>query len=63
MPEEFFSKVGEKVQYTSLPPKMLHNRCLQFLLGQDDVPRETMPMHFFFCGGGGKRGVLWDLCN
>ena len=24
---------------------------------------KTMPMQIFFGGGGGKRGVLWDLCK
>ena len=40
------------------PPKLLHNHCLQFLLGHENVPREVENnayADFFFFGGGGGR--------
>ena len=41
------------------PPRLLHNHCLQFLLGHENVPREVENnayadfFFFFFLGGGG----------
>ena len=49
---------------TCLPPKILHNDCIRFLLGDEDDPREIENngyANFFFGGGGVGRGVLWDL--
>ena len=48
-----------------LPSKILHNHCL-CLLRHEDVPREIETnayANFGGWGGGGKRGVLWDLCK
>ena len=41
-----------------LPPKILHNHCLQVLLGHDESQGKfkTMPMQNYF---GGRSGVLW----
>ena len=42
-----------------LPPKILHNECNQFLLGQEDDPREIENNGYanFFCGGKGVKEV------
>ena len=45
----------------SPPPEYLHNHCLQFLLGHENVPREVENNAYADLGAGGKRGVLWDL--
>ena len=41
-----------------LPPKILHNYCFQFLLGNTVVPREIEEngYAFFFLEGGGRGG-------
>ena len=39
-----------------LPPKILHNHCLQVLLGHEDY-------YFFFWGGGGEvKEVYYGIC-
>ena len=53
-----------------LPPKILHNYCFQFLLGNTVVPREIEENGYAFLGGtgggegggvgGGKQGALWS---
>ena len=51
-------------------PKLLHNNCLQFLLGHENVPREVENdacEDFFFLlgvGGGGGEGeeVYYGIC-
>ena len=48
------------------PPKSLHNHCLQFLLGYEDVQREienkdNAKLVGGGGGGGSKQGVLWYL--
>ena len=44
------------------PTRRLHNHCVQFLLGHENVPREVENNAYAdFLGG--KRGVLWDLCK
>ena len=44
----------------SIPPKILHDHCSQFLLGITVVPREIQDngYDFFFWGGGGGCGGL-----
>ena len=47
---------------TLLPPEILHNHCLQFLLGHEDVPMRNLKQcvcNFLW----GKRGVLWDCAS
>ena len=51
-----------------LPPKILHNYCFQFLLGNTVVQREIEDngYAFFFGGGGGGGGVNkahYGLCG
>ena len=43
-----------------LPPKILNNHCLLFLLGYEDGPKRNLKQCLCtFLGS--KRGVLWDL--
>ena len=45
-----------------LPSKILHNHCLQFLLGITVVPREIEDNGYAkFWGRGGKQGALWSI--
>ena len=51
-----------------LPPKILHNDCIRFLLGHEGDPREkskTMPMQIFCLGreGGGVKEVYYGICE
>ena len=47
-----------------LPPKNTRGHCFRFLLGHLHVSGEIANNEYAkFGGGGGKRGVLWDLCK
>ena len=49
-----------------LLPKILHNYCFQFLLGNTVVVREIEDngyAFFFFGGGGGVNKVHYGLCG
>ena len=41
-----------------LPPKILHNHCLQVLLGHEDVLREIKNNAYVNFGGGLKRFIM-----
>ena len=49
-------------------PRLLHNHCLQILLGHENVPREVENnayAEFFFFGGGvggGVKEVYYGIC-
>ena len=49
----------------SLPSKILHNYCFQFLLGNTVVPREIEDNNRAFFGGGrgGVNKVHYGLCE
>ena len=55
-----FSTFANPIIHRVYSPKILHNDCVQFLLGHEDDPRE-IENNAYANFWGGKRGVLWDL--
>ena len=47
-------------QSNNTPPKLLHNHCLQFLLGHDNVPREVQ--NNAYADVWGVKEVYYGIC-
>ena len=59
-----FSAIVFQTHYTLFTPKILYNRCFQFLLGITVVPREIQDiMKNLGRGGKGLNKVHYGLCE